>query len=470
MRIYFMGVCGTAMGNAALLMRALGHEVTGSDVGAYPPMSDHLRSAGVEILEGWDAARLERLAPDLVVVGNVASRGHPEVEWLLEKRTQAYVSLPELLRTLLLKDRRNLVVAGTHGKTTTTCMAAVLLRAAGAEPGWLVGGVPRDLPDSSHPGRSGGPFVIEGDEYDTAFFDKRSKFIQYLPRVLAINNCEFDHADIFRDLDDVLRTFSHVIRIVPRDGAIVANGDDANVLGLVKNVAWAPVIRVGTGSANDAVIRDFEETPAGSSFSLFWKGREWGRVKWSLPGLFNARNAAMAAVSAGLLLDAQDPTKLKLDALNSFQGVQRRQQVLVDRPGLTVIEDFGHHPTALDLTLESLRARYPHHRLVACFEPRSNTAARKVMQDAFREALKKADEVFLAPPHRADKLGEERFDSAGVAAALTAAGKQGFAPASNDTLLAELTALVKADRSPRCVVFFSNGAFGGIIRKFAQTV
>ncbi|MBM3825571.1 MAG: Mur ligase [Verrucomicrobia bacterium] len=470
MRIYFMGVCGTAMGNAALLMRALGHEVTGSDVGAYPPMSDHLRSTGVEILEGWDAARLERLAPDLVVVGNVASRGHPEVEWLLEKRTQAYVSLPELLRTRLLNDRRNLVVAGTHGKTTTTCMAAVLLRACGAEPGWLVGGVPRDLPDSCHPGRSGGPFVIEGDEYDTAFFDKRSKFIQYLPRVLAINNCEFDHADIFRDLDDVLRTFSHVIRIVPRDGAIVASGDDANVLGLVKNVAWAPVVRVGTGSANDAVIRDFEESPAGSSFTLLWKGREWGRVKWALSGLFNARNAAMAAVSAGLLLDARDPTKLKLAALDSFQGVLRRQQVLVDRPDLTVIEDFGHHPTALDLTLESLRARYPQHRLVACFEPRSNTAARKVMQEGFREALKQADEVFLAPPHRAEKLGEERFDSAGVVAAITAAGKKGFAPASNDALLTELTALVKADKSPRCVVFFSNGAFGGIIRKFAQAI
>ncbi len=470
MRIYFMGVCGTAMGNAALLMRALGHEVTGSDAGAYPPMSDHLRAAGVEILEGWDAGRLERLAPDLVVVGNVASRGHPEVEWLLEKRTQAYVSLPELLRTRLLSDRRNLVVAGTHGKTTTTCMAAVLLRAAGAEPGWLVGGVPRDLPDSSHPGRSGGPFVIEGDEYDTAFFDKRSKFIQYLPRVLAINNCEFDHADIFRDLDDVLRTFSHVIRIVPRDGFIVANGDDANVEHLVKGVGWAPVVRVGTGSANDAVIRDFEESPAGSSFTLQWKGREWGRVRWSLPGIFNARNAAMAAVSAGLLLDAKDPTALKLVALDAFKGVQRRQQVLVDRPGLTVIEDFGHHPTALELTLESLRARFPKHRLVACFEPRSNTAARKVMQDGFREALKKADEVFLAPPHRAEKLGDERFDSAGVAAAITQAGRKGFAPASNEALLAELTALVKSDSSPRCVIFFSNGAFGGIIKKFAEAV
>ena len=182
---------------------------------------------------------------------------------------------------------------------------SVLLKAAGAEPGWLVGGVPRDLPDSSHPGRQGGPFVIEGDEYDTAFFDKRSKFIQYLPHVLALNNCEFDHADIFRDLDDVLRTFSHVIRIVPRDGTIVANGDDAHVLGLVKNVSWAPVVRVGTGAGNDAVIADFRESPAGSSFTLLWKGKEWGRVKWALPGLFNARNAAMAAVSAGLLLDRQ---------------------------------------------------------------------------------------------------------------------------------------------------------------------
>jgi UDP-N-acetylmuramate: L-alanyl-gamma-D-glutamyl-meso-diaminopimelate ligase len=469
MRIYFMGVCGTAMGNAALLMRALGHDVMGSDAGAYPPMSDHLRAAGVEILEGWDADRLARLRPDLVVVGNVASRGHPEVEWLLERRDQAYVSLPELLRTRLLCDRRNLVVAGTHGKTTTTCMAAALLRAAGAEPGWLVGGVPRDLPDSSHPGKPGGPFVIEGDEYDTAFFDKRSKFIQYLPHVLAVNNCEFDHADIFRDLDDVLRTFAHVLRIVPRNGVIVANGDDANVLRLVGNVSWAPVVRVGTGAGNDAVIADFRESPEGASFRLTWKGREWGRVKWSLPGLFNARNAAMAAVSAGTLLDAQDPTRLGLDALNSFRGVQRRQQVLVDRADLTVIEDFGHHPTALDLTLESLRARYPKHRLVACFEPRSNTAARKVMQDGFREALKKADEVFLAPPHRADKLGEERFDSAGVAAAITAAGRKGFAPASNDALLAELSALVNSDRSPRCVIFFSNGAFGGIIQKFART-
>ncbi len=468
MRIYFMGICGTAMGNAALLMRSLGHEVLGADTGVYPPMSDHLRAAGIEILEGWSAERLAQLKPDLVVVGNVASRGHPEVEWLLEARSQPYVSLPELLRTRLLNERRNIVVAGTHGKTTTTCMAAVLLQANGANPGWLVGGVPRDLPDSSHPGKSGGPFVIEGDEYDTAFFDKRSKFIQYLPHVLAINNCEFDHADIFRDLDDVLRTFSHVIRIVPRDGAIVANGDDANVLGLVKNVTWAPVIRVGTGADNDAVIADFKETSTGSSFTLHWKGREWGRVQWALPGLFNARNAAMAAVSAGLLLDRQDPTKLKLEALAKFQGVMRRQQVLVDRADRVVIEDFGHHPTALKLTLESLRARYPQHRLVACFEPRSNTAARKVMQDAFRDALMLADDVYLAPAHRADTLGGESFDSTGVAAAISASGRRGFAPASNDALLDTLRLHTAEGQGARCIVFFSNGAFGGIIKKFAS--
>ena len=463
MRIYFLGICGTAMGNAALLMRAIGHEVTGADTGIYPPMSDHLRKAGIDILEGWDPARLARLKPDLVVIGNVASRGHPEVEWLLESRALPYVSLPELLRTRLLSDRANLVVAGTHGKTTTTCLAAALLRANGADPGWLVGGVPRDLPDSSHPGKPGGPFVIEGDAYDSAFFDKRSKFIQYLPRVLALNNVEFDHADIFRDLEDVLRTFSHVIRLVPPDGAIVANGDDANVAGLVARVTFCPVVRVGTGPANDCVIADFSEDTSGASFRLLWKGREWGRVRWALPGLFNARNAATAALAAGLLLHPEDPTRLSLAPLATFQGVRRRQQVLVDRPDLVVIEDFGHHPTAIALTLESLRARHPGRALVAAFEPRSNTAARKVLQDGFREALAKADSVHLAAPHRADKLGAEGFDSAGVAADLRARGLRATASESPEALLAALRAEIPALGRPACVVFFSNGAFGGII-------
>jgi len=467
MRIYFLGICGTAMGNAALLMRALGHEVLGADTGIYPPMSDHLRKAGIDILEGWDPARLARLKPDLVVIGNVASRGHPEVEWLLESRALPCVSLPELLRTRLLADRANLVVAGTHGKTTTTCLAAVLLRAAGARPGWLVGGVPRDLPDSSHPGVAGGPFVIEGDEYDSAFFDKRSKFIQYLPRVLALNNVEFDHADIFRDLDDVLRTFSHVIRLVPRDGAIVANGDDPNVASLVRDVAFCPVVRVGVGNGNDCVIADFAEDAAGSSFRLLWRGREWARVRWSLPGIFNARNAAVAAVGAGLLLDRADPTRLPLSPLAEFRGVMRRQQVLVDRPDLVVVEDFGHHPTALACTLASLRARHPGRALVACFEPRSATAARKVLQDGFRDALALADAAWIAAPHRSGQLGDARFDSAGVARDLAARGVRAHAPAGFDELLDGLRAELRALGRPACVVFFSNGAFGGVIGRFA---
>jgi UDP-N-acetylmuramate: L-alanyl-gamma-D-glutamyl-meso-diaminopimelate ligase len=467
MHIYFIGICGTAMGNAALLMRALGHEVVGSDTGVYPPMSDHLRQAGITLLEGWNAERLAKLKPDLVVVGNVASRGHPEVEWLMES-SQNYVSLPELLRTHLLNARRNIVIAGTHGKTTTSCLAAVLLRANQVEPGWLIGGVPRDLPDSSSPGKKEGIFVIEGDEYDTAFFDKRSKFIQYLPRILAINNIEFDHADIFRDLEDVIRTFAHGLRVVPRHGFIVANGDDITVATLVKQVTWCPVIRVGVRSDNDAVLANFQENDTGSSFEIYWKKKLWGRVKWSLPGLFNARNAAVAAVSAGLALNPQDPTILKLDALNSFQGVMRRQQILINQPALKVVEDFGHHPTALALTLDSLRARYPQHSLLACFEPRSNTAARKVMQEAFRDALAKADAVYLAPAHRAEKLGTDSFDTTGVVAQLKALGRKAYASSSSDDLLLHLLADVKKDVRPRCVVFFSNGSFGGIIPRFTQ--
>ncbi len=456
------------MGNAALLMRSMGHDVMGSDAGIYPPMSDHLQRSGITMLEGWSADRLAKLKPDLVVVGNVASRGHPEVEWLLQNPGQKYVSLPELLRNYLLNDRRNLVIAGTHGKTTTTCLATVLLRANGTDPGWLVGGVPRDLPDSAAPGKSGAPFVIEGDEYDSAFFDKRSKFIQYLPKVLAINNIEFDHADIFRDLEDVLRTFTHGLRVVPGSGVVVANGDDKNVEGLVKSVTWCPVVRVGVGTHNDAVITDFKESAEGASFTLHWKGREWGKVKWSLPGLFNARNAAVAAVSAGLLLNSSDPTVLKLNALATFQGVMRRQQVLVNRADLIVIEDFGHHPTALSFTLESLRARYPQHDLVACFEPRSNTAARKIMQDEFQEALAKADAIYLVPAHRAEKLGSESFDSAAVVASLKALGRSAQVAATANDLLAQLLAPSAKTKRPRCVIFFSNGSFGGIISQFAQ--
>ena len=470
MHIYFMGICGTAMGNAALLMRALGHEVSGSDKGIYPPMSDMLLNSGVKIYDGYSAERLAFINPDLVVVGNVVSRGHPEMEWLLESRALDYVSLPELLRTRLLKNRHNLVVAGTHGKTTTSSIAAFLLRELGEDPGWLIGGVPRDLPSGSAPGKDGGAFVIEGDEYDTAFFDKRSKFIQYLPEILLLNNLEFDHADIFRDLQDVQRTFSHVIRLVPRNGYIVANGDDENIAPLLENVSWAPILRVGVGENGDIRISNFRETPEGSEFDLSWRGHAWGHVAWAQSGIFNARNAAMAATACALYTATDKPEwAFPLDVLAKFQGVKRRREILVDTPSLVAIEDFGHHPTALKLTLQALRERYPNRKLIAAFEPRSNTAVRKLLQEAFTDALGNADAVLIAPVHHASG-GAEKMNTAEVAATLCSRGVDARAPETTEQLLEGLEELVESasPEAPALVVFFSNGAFGGIIKRFAD--
>ncbi len=469
MHIYFLGICGTAMGNAALLMRSLGHTVSGSDTGVYPPMSDALRDAGITILEGWNPERLEKLAPDFVVIGNVASRGNPEVEFLLETRALPYVSLPEMLRTHLLNSRRNIVVSGTHGKTTTTGIAAKLLETAGANPGWLIGGIPRDLPAGTAPGIAGGPFIIEGDEYDTAFFDKRSKFIQYLPEILLINNIEFDHADIFRDLPDVLRTFSHVTRVVPRNGAIVANGDDANVAEVLKNVTWCKIIRVGTGENNDVRIEQFSENAAGATFALTWKNAPWTTIRWTLPGIYNARNAAMAAVGTALMLFPKNPTALRLDALAGYRGVKRRQEIHIDTPALVVLEDFGHHPTAIAQTLESLRNRYPGRRVIAAFEPRSNTAVRSILQNEFQAALAGADSAHIAPVHRAGNYrDDERLNAGVIAENLRRQGRDAHAVETNESLLENLlkeTAGASPEK-PALVVFFSNGAFGGIIQKF----
>src|SRR3954469_20087931 len=271
MKIYFMGICGTAMGNAALLARAAGHEVLGADAGVYPPMSTVLASAGITLHEGYDPARLEKLKPNLVVIGNAMSRGNPEVEWLLDTRAIAFTSLPALLADFVLKGRKNIVIAGTHGKTTTTALTAFLLRENGRDPGFLIGGVPQDPPMGSHLGKGTDPFVIEGDEYDSAFFDKRSKFIHYAPHVAALNNLEFDHADIFRDLADVQRTFTHLVRIVPRNGFVVMNGDDSN-LRTLGAMSWTQVVRVGVESDNDVQIENFTDSSAGAEFGLMWRG------------------------------------------------------------------------------------------------------------------------------------------------------------------------------------------------------
>lgn len=466
MRIYFMSICGTGMGNGALLMRSLGHEVMGADQQTYPPMSEKLAQAGIAVMEGYDAARLAGLGVDLVVVGNVNTRGNPEVEWLLESRGLPFVSLPELLAREILSRRPSVVITGTHGKTTTTSLAAYLLRAAGAEPGWLIGGVPMDLPSGAEVGGPEAPFVIEGDEYDSAFFDKRSKFIHYCPRILVMNNLEFDHADIFRDLDDIKRSFAHLLKLVPAGGSILINSDDAEVEQLAQ-VNWAPVLRVGLGERADLRIRNYRDTAQGSTFELYHHGNFLAEIEWGLSGLFNARNAAMALLATARALGMQDLSRLPFAALAGFQGVRRRQEQLHADADVILLSDFAHHPTAVKATLEALRGRYPGHRLLACFEARSNTACRNIHQSAFELAFDVADRMHMGAVYRAERYAPtERIDFAAMASRL---GEKAIAHADNAALeRVVLQQLLQTENAPCVCIFFSNGSFDGIPQRIAD--
>ena len=478
MHIHILGICGTFMGSLAVLAKELGHRVTGSDASVYPPMSTQLEAQGIELMQGYLPEHLQP-APDLVVIGNALSRGNPAVEYVLNQGLP-YVSGPQWLADHVLQGRWVLGVAGTHGKTTTTSMLAWVLEHAGMSPGFLIGGVPQNFGVSARLG--GTPFfVVEADEYDSAFFDKRSKFIHYAPNIAVLNNLEFDHADIFRDLADVQRSFAHLTRIVPRSGWVVLNGDDDNLRALGP-LGWTRVLRVGVGEQNDVRLVDFSEDATGVSFSLLWRGSKWDTVRWNTPGLYNARNAAMAATAAALSLNARSyeagvtaaelnlPASISLAHLSRFRGVKRRQETLLSQTRLTVIEDFGHHPTALAETLTSFRARFPNTSITAVFEPRSNTARTKTLQTGFSRALAQADEVFLGAVNRAEKLSaQERFDAEAVAQHLEAQGVHAHSFGTNAELLASLiTSASQASTKPRLVVFFTNGSFDGIIGKFVQ--
>ena len=464
-----MGICGTAMGNAALLLKSQGHEVVGSDSGVYPPMSTVLENAGIELLDGFREDNLVGAKPDVVVVGNAISRGNVEMEWLLETREYPFVSLPRMIAERIMKKRTVVGVAGTHGKTTTTTLVATLLRAGGHNPGWLIGGVPLSLPGGAHLGEETEPFVIEGDEYDSAFFDKRSKFIHYLPHVLVLNNLEFDHGDIFRDLQDIKRSFTHLLRTVPRNGTVLVNGDDENLLSLLP-VPWTHVSKVGLGENCDLRIQDFQEGPDGSHFDLVYQGKHWGHVDWKMCGLYNARNAAMAMYATTLARKLDAPDQSMLDALAQFGGVKRRQEVLADAGNLRIIEDFAHHPTAISGTLESFRNRYPGKKLVACFEPRSNTATTNIFQTEFTNSLSKADAVYLGAVHRAEKIDPaERLDTAAMVKTLGDMGRDAAAFQKNVELLDHLRTKFGRDPldQPTLVCFFSNGGFDAVPATFS---
>ncbi len=466
-----MGIGGTAMGSVAILLKQEGHKITGSDQNLYPPMSARLLDAGIKAYSGYDASRLEKLAPDLVVVGNVIGRGNPEAEWLLEHRYLTFLSLPQLIGKLLIGTRDTLVVTGTHGKTTTTALITHILKQEGANPGYLIAGVPQSKEPSSALGGKLAPFVIEGDEYDSAFFDKRSKFIHYYPRVLIINNLEFDHGDIFRDLEDIQRSFSHVVRLVPKSGHILINGDDPKLTQWVTDEAHSKVWRVGTGAQNDLQIVYFKESATGSSFSLLLNGQAWIDIHWELPALYNARNAAMASLACALQQNPDNPYQYQSDAANQFRGVKRRQELRYESPDLYVFEDFGHHPTAVRQTLESMKSRFPKYQIWACFEPRSNTSRSPAFQDLWPEAFKSADQVFIGGIHRPHLLQpNQRLNTQKLASSLNEAGVDTIAFSTNEELCTALQPEVQKRKQKTVIIFFTNGSFDGIIEKTIESI
>ena len=426
------------MGGIAAIAKAAGYRVTGCDANVYPPMSDQLRSLGIELTEGFDEGQI-KLRPDVWVIGNVVTRGNPLMEAILD-RGERYVSGPQWLAEQVLSGKHVLAIAGTHGKTTAAAMLAWVLERAGRSPGFLIGGVPMDFPVSAR--HTGSPlFVIEADEYDTAFFDKRSKFVHYRPRTAVLNNLEFDHADIFEDLAAIERQFHHLVRTVPRAGRVIVNGSDEALKRVLTQGVWSPVEWFAAPGAWQAGPLDAE-----GGFEIAWEGKPVGRVRWELLGEHNQLNAL--AVVAAARHAGVDPAAA-IEALGAFSGVRRRMQVRGEARGVTVYDDFAHHPTAIRTTVEGLRQRVGRSRILAVLEPRSNTMKRGIMKDALPSSLREADRIYVYSAG----LG---WDAPALFAPLGARAR------CEESLEALVTAVAEEARPGDHVVVMSNGGFGGI--------
>ena len=439
------------MGATAAALRDRGFTVTGSDEHIYPPMSTFLEKRGITLNTGYRAENIPKEA-DVVVIGNAIKRGNPEVEAVLNRKL-FYLSLPEVLKNYFLRGRHNLVVTGTHGKTTTTSILTWIMEKAGHKPGYLIGGLPKNLGqgarlnDAKH-------FVIEGDEYDTAFFDKRSKFIHYLPELVIVNNIEFDHADIFDSLDQIKLSFRRLLNIVPQNGMILINGDDPNCVEVARD-CLAPLVEIGFSKNCAQRIRDVTHSATGSQFTLTDE-----RFDVPLAGEFNVRNAAMAASAARFY---RVPVAKIRSALKSFEGIARRQELRGEERGVKVIDDFGHHPTAIGQTLQALRSRYAGHRIWAVFEPRSNTTRRAVFQAELPEALKFADGVFVSEVAKLDQIPEkDRLDPAALVKAIAHDGRPAFYEHDADAIVNRLVPMLQPKD---LVAVFSNGGFDQIHEK-----
>ncbi|MCC7373838.1 MAG: UDP-N-acetylmuramate:L-alanyl-gamma-D-glutamyl-meso-diaminopimelate ligase [Verrucomicrobiales bacterium] len=443
------------MASVAVAMKERGFAVTGSDQNVYPPMSTFLTSRGIEVMAGYSESNLGA-APDLVVVGNAISRGNPEAEAVLERKLR-YCSLPELLREFFLQGRRSLVVTGTHGKTTTTSLLTWVFEHNGRNPSFLIGGIPENLGQGARFTDSEW-FIIEGDEYDTAFFDKRSKFVHYRPEVAIVNNLEMDHADIFENLAAIQRSFSHFIRLIPRNGLLLANGDDPNLSPLLSEAKHYPAKRFGFGEANDFRATSIQLEGDASRFNV-----AAAEFRVPLSGEFNVRNALAVAACARHcgFSDAQIQA-----AFDTFRNVKRRMEVRGEAGGVTVVDDFGHHPTAIRETVRALRVRFRGRRLWAVFEPRSNTTRRNLFQTELVDALECADEVVVAEVARLEQLPvDQRLNPERLIADLKLRGRDAAYLPTVESIVDHVAGKVRAGD---VVCVFSNGGFGGIHQKLLQ--
>lgn len=451
--IHLLGICGTGVGALAGMLKEAGFKVTGSDQHVYPPMSDFLADIGIEVFAGYDAANLEP-RPDLVVVGNVITRHNPEALALGEKAIP-YVSMPQALAHFFIRSHKSLVVTGTHGKTTTSAILATLLHKAGLEPGFMIGGLVKAFGRNFNIGR-GDYFVVEGDEYDTAFFDKGPKFLHYRPAIAIITSIEFDHADIYEDLEAVKDSFRRLVGIMPPDGCLVACFDDPVVREIVAG-ANCPVLAYGQAADADWRLTEVKVGPEFTHFKVLRHGKFYGEFANTLPGVHNALNSlAVVAVLAGLGLEAETIRQ----GLRSFPGVKRRQEVRGVEGGVTVIDDFAHHPTAVKETLAALRAAYRGHRLIAVFEPRTNSSRRRVFQDVYRQCFHDADLVLVREPSPLLNVAvEDRFSAAELVAGLIAGKTDSrYFPTTDEIINFLLMNTSEGD----VVAILSNGGFDNI--------
>jgi len=457
--IHLIGICGTAMASLAGMLQQRGFRVTGSDAAAYPPMSDFLAGLGIPVAQPFAAENLNP-RPDLVVVGNAISRGNLELEHVLDHRIP-FSSLPQLLHDEFLRGKEVLVVAGTHGKTTTTSMLSWIFESAGLQPSFLIGGIAENFGSSFHLG-AGDYFILEGDEYDTAFFDKGPKFMHYFPDAVILTSVEFDHADIYKDLDAVETAFKRLVNLVPQRGRIVAF-DSGESLERCLARAFCPIERYGSKITSNWLVTDLRLEPTRTTWSVIREGKTWAEFEFALGGEYNVWNATAAAALAASYGITQPQIAA---ALKSFKSVKRRLEVRAVVGGVTIIDDFAHHPTAIAGTLTALRSRYPGARLWTILEPRSNTMRRKVLQDDLARSLALADEIVVAQVFKSEAIPEsERLDLFALAAAIQKHRRRVRIVPTVDGIVQLVAPELRAGD---VVAILSNGGFGGIYQKLPE--